>query len=119
MDLQSLLQFSNDKESIFVKQRVSEETLRNNLSSLRNLISFFREYPDLFIDFCKGDKCKFKFYDYQRIYLRAVMRHRYIYATYPRSYSKSFLGMMSLLLKAVLFPGSHLFVTTGGKFIII
>lgn len=44
-----------------------------------------------------------------------VARHRYVYATYPRAFSKSFLSVLVLMLRAVLFPGSHLFVTTGGK----
>ena len=43
------------------------------------------------------------------------MRHRYTYATFPRAYSKSFLSVMVLMLRAILYPGSHLFVTTGGK----
>lgn len=43
------------------------------------------------------------------------MRHRYAYATFPRAYSKSFLSVLILMLRCVLFPGAHLFVTTGGK----
>ena len=43
------------------------------------------------------------------------MRHRYMYATFPRAYSKSFLSVLVLMLICILYPGSHLFVTTGGK----
>ena len=43
------------------------------------------------------------------------MRHRYAYATFPRAYSKSFLSVLILMIRCTLFPGSHLFVTTGGK----
>ena len=43
------------------------------------------------------------------------MRHRYVYATFPRAYSKSFLSMMVLMLRCILYPNSNLFVTTGGK----
>jgi hypothetical protein len=43
------------------------------------------------------------------------MRHRYTYATFPRAYSKSFLSVLVLMLRCILYPGSHLFVTTGGK----
>ena len=43
------------------------------------------------------------------------MRHRYAYATFPRAYSKSFLSVLILMLRCVLYPGAHLFVTTGGK----
>ena len=43
------------------------------------------------------------------------MRHRYVYATFPRAFSKSFLSMMALMIKAILYPNSELFITTGGK----
>jgi hypothetical protein len=85
------------------------------LDNLRYLISFFREYPDLLVDYMKGPDSTFKFFLYQRIFLRVVMRHRYVYATFPRAYSKSFLSMMVLMLRCILYPGSDLFVTTGGK----
>ena len=47
--------------------------------------------------------------------MRAATRHKYLYATYPRGYSKSFLSMLILMVRCVLYPGSKLFVTSGGK----
>jgi hypothetical protein len=63
----------------------------------------------------KGPDNNFEFYFYQRIFLRIAMRHRYTYGTFPRAFSKSFLTMMVLMLRCILYPGSELFVTTGGK----
>ena len=97
------------------KQGNSEERIAAQLEPLRKLISFFRQYPDLLVDFMKGPESTFHFYFYQRIFLRVVMRHRYVYATFPRAYSKSFLSMMILMLRCILYPGSELFVTTGGR----
>ena len=97
------------------KQGLSEERLNAQLDNLRTMIAFFRQYPDLLVDFMKGPKSTFNFYSYQRIFLRSVMRHRYVYATFPRAYSKSFLSVMALMLRCILYPNSHLFVTTGGK----
>ena len=113
MSLQTLLEMSNSSEVI--KQGVSEERLRKNLNKLRERVSFYREYPDLFIDEIKGPNCKFKFRLSQRIFLRIVMRHKYVYAVFPRGFSKSFIAVMALMLKAILFPNSYLFVTTGRK----
>lgn len=101
--------------SSFVKDEVSEDRLREYIDKIRNKIAFYREYPDLFIDDIKGPDSIFKFRYVQRIYLRAVMRHRYVYCTFTRGFSKSFLAIMCLMIKAVLFPGSKLFVTTGGR----
>ena len=81
MALSELMNLSNASH----KQGLSEERIKAQLFYLRHLIAFFREYPDIFIDFIKGENCTFEFYTYQRIFLRVVMRHRYVYATFPRA----------------------------------
>lgn len=113
MSLKSLLDLSESRNN--QKQEVSEERIAAILPQLRQLISFFREYPDIYIDFIKGPDCNFEFYFYQRVFLRIVMRHRYVYATFPRAFSKSFLSMMVLILRCIFYPGCELFITTGGK----
>ena len=85
MALQDILSLSRSKDFIGKKQGMSKERLDAQLSNLRNKIAFYREYPDLFIDDIKGPDCSFKFYFYQRVFLRIVMRHRYVYATFPRA----------------------------------
>jgi len=115
MALADLLNISSSQESLGQKQGLSKERVDAQLDNIRNLIAFYREYPDIFIDQIKGPDCPFRFYFYQRIFLRIVMRHRYVYATFPRAYSKSFLTMMALFIRCILYPNSHLFVTTGGK----
>ena len=85
MSLQNLLALSSNRSN-FHKVGLSEERLSAQLEPLRKLIAFYREYPDYFIDDIKGPDCTFKFYTYQRIYLRVVSRHRYVYCTFPRKY---------------------------------
>ena len=114
MSLQSLLNLSSERQ-IYKKKGLSEQRIMDNLPWIRNLISYFRQYPDVFVDFIKGKDSNFEFLFYQRIFLRNVMRHRYVCATFPRAYSKSFLSMMALMIRCILYPHSHLFVTTGGK----
>lgn len=99
------------------KRGLSEERIKEQINNIRNLISFYRVYPDLFIDdlLRENNPHNFRFYNYQRTFLRAAMRHRYLYATFPRGYSKSFLSVMVLAIRCILYPNSHLFVTTGGK----
>ena len=111
MSLQQLLDISTKRK----KRGISEERVEAVLSELRYVISFFREYPDLFVDYIKGPNSTFKFYFYQRVFLRIVIRHRKVYATFPRAYSKSFLSMMALMLRCIFYPRSELFITTGGK----
>ena len=110
-DLMSIVSTGDNK-----KMGLSEERVNAIIPVAREYISFWREYPDIFVEFlCGNNPNNFKLYFYQRIFLRAVMRHRYAYATFPRAYSKSFLSVLVLMLRCILYPGSHLFVTTGGK----
>ena len=114
MALADLMELTLTKDSN--KIGLSEERIREQMEPLRQYISFWREYPDLFVEFlCGNNPQNFKLFFYQRVFLRAVIRHRYAYATFPRAYSKSFLSVLILMIRCILFPGSHLFVTTGGK----
>ena len=111
MALENLLELSSNRKKI----GLSEERVRPLLPQIGKYVSFWREYPDLFIDFMAGPNSQFHFYFYQRVFLRAVMRHKYVYCTFPRAYSKSFLSVMVLMIRCILYPRAKLFVTSGGK----
>ena len=114
MALQDLLSLTINRDQ--QKIGLSEERIRAQLPVVRQYVSYWREYPDMFVEFlCGPNPENFQLFFYQRLFLRAVMRHRYAYATFPRAYSKSFLSVLVLMLRCILYPGSHLFVTTGGK----
>lgn len=117
MALKDLLDLSQSRRKI----GLSEERVKAIIPVARQYISFWREYPDLFVDFLvrgtrqEAKDGEFKFYFYQRVFLRAAMRHQYLYAVFPRAYSKSFLSVMVLMIKCILYPRCKLFVTSGGK----
>ena len=116
MALQDLLNLSTARRKI----GLSPERVEAVMPVIRKYVAFWREYPDLFVDFMvRGNRepkdGEFKFYFYQRVFLRSVMRYQYVYAVFPRAYSKSFLSVMALMIRCILYPGAHLFVTSGGK----
>ena len=111
MALQDLLNLSTNRKKI----GLSEERIRAIIPAARQYISFWREYPDLFVDFMKGPDNTFNLFFYQRVFMRAAMRHKYVYAVFPRAYSKSFLAVMILMIRCILYPRCKLFVTSGGK----
>ena len=114
MALEHLMTLSANRDVL--KKGISKERIDAVLPELRKSFSFYREYPDLFVDFlCGHNPENFKLFFYQRVFLRICMRHKYVYATFPRAYSKSFLAILVLMLRCILFPGAKLFVTTGGK----
>mgnify|MGYP000475546041 CR=1 FL=1 len=113
MALQDLLDLSDSRKKI----GLSEERVRAVISIGRQYIAYWREYPDMFVDYLleMGNPQDFKFFFYQRVFLRIAMRHQYVYAVFPRAYSKSFLSIMTLMIRCILYPKCKLFVTSGGK----
>lgn len=120
MSLSTLLEGNAAHEE--KKIGISEERIEAIKPALRQYIAFWREYPDLFVDFMQtgGDPSKvkdltFRLFFYQRVFLRVVMRYKYVFAVYPRAYSKSFLTVLVMMIRCILFPGVHLFSSAGGK----
>ena len=110
-DLLSVTQSEN------AKIEITEDLLMKNIDDYRNIIAYWRMYPDRLIDYyCSlNPENTFHFYFFQRLTLRVIMRHKYSYAVFCRAYSKSFLSVMSLMLKAILYPGAHLFTVAEGE----
>ena len=88
MALSNLLDLSAAKSR--KKIGISEERIQAVMPHLRDHISFWREYPDLFVDFMQtgGDpdkKLTFNLFFYQRVFLRVAIRYKYVYAVFPRA----------------------------------
>jgi hypothetical protein len=81
----------------------------------KELLSYFRWYPDKFLDFISGDNPKIQLYFYQRVYLRIMLRYRKVFITATRGTSKSFLQNLAFVLKCVMFPRTRLFCCAVGK----
>ena len=117
MALQDLLDISSKRKKI----GLSEERLEHIKPQLREYIAYWREYPDMFIDFLQtGENGEIPesglhFYFYQRVFLRVAMRYKYVYMVFPRAYSKSFLSVLTLMIRCILYPRAKLFVASGGK----
>ena len=83
MALQDLLDLSESRKKI----GLSEERVRAIIPIGRQYIAYWREYPDMFVDYLleMGNPQDFKFFFYQRVFLRIAMRHQYVYAVFPRA----------------------------------
>ena len=92
MALQDLLDLSQSRKKI----GISEERIEAVLPVIRQYTAFWREYPDLFVDFLvrgtrqQPKEGEFNFYFYQRVFLRCCMRYQYMYAVFPRRISAGF-----------------------------
>lgn len=94
---------------------MSEERIQEILPIFTEYASLWREYPDLFVDILLPKDSKFNLFFYQRLFLRAAIRHKYCFATFPRAFSKSFLAVLVLVIRCILYPGAKLFIVSGTK----
>lgn len=96
---------------------ITEDLLMEHIDDYRKLIAYWRLYPDRLIDYyCSLNPDNvFHLYAYQRMFLRILFRHQYVYATFVRAWSKSFMSVMAMMLRAILYPGIRLFTVAGGK----
>lgn len=117
MALESLLRTVSDKGRAARNVEIDKQKVLDHIDDYRNIISYWRKYPDKFVDYlCSlNPDNKFKFFFIQRVFLRICMRYKTVYATFSRGFSKSFLAVLSLMLKAVLYPDAKLATTADGK----
>ena len=72
MALQDLMELSLSKGG--KKTGLSEERIRESLPVIKQYIAYWREYPDMFVEFLcgPGNPENFHLFFYQRLFLRAV-----------------------------------------------
>lgn len=105
------------REGIPVEKGVvlTQEFLEQNEKLIGDYCNYFLRNPDLFLDTIKSKECPIKFFYYQRILLRAMMRYRFFFGTFTRGTSKSFIAILSQYLSCIFLPGSKRFLVSQFK----
>ena len=106
------------RPDLFETNKVNEQILKGfqkHKEKWRELCSYFRYYPDRFLDYISGDEPRIELYFYQRVYLRIMMRYRKVFLTATRGTSKSFLQNLAFVLKCIMYPRTRLFCCAPGK----
>ena len=109
-----------DKPEQYERNNTNEmkiKSFQNVKEKWRELCSYFRAYPDRFIDFIRDDSSNIHLYFYQRIHLRILLRYRRVFITATRGTSKSYIVMLAYILKCIFYPGIRLCVCAKGKFL--
>lgn len=97
------------------KKETSLRSFEETIEHWSKYCSYFRAYPDKFIDFIKDEGSKFELFPYQRLFLRVFFRFQECYMTFTRGTSKSFLQILALYLKCIMYPGIQVFLCSPGK----
>ncbi len=98
---------NNEPRTTLAEQEVF--SFSKNKEKWRELCSYWRAYPDKFIDKIRDPNSKIKLYFYQRIYLRIIFRYRKVFLTATRGTSKSYLINLAFILLCIMYPGIKLF----------
>lgn len=107
--------FNNWRVDFHKKNQEEIITFEKRINDWTKYCSYWRAYPDRFIDFINPDNGKFKFYYYQRVYLRIMFRYREVFITATRGTSKSFLQILAKYLQCIFYPGLKTFITAPGR----
>lgn len=94
---------------------LSPAWVEENRKVIEEWIDYFISYPDIFLDIIKPPSTAIDLYFYQRLLLRACVRFRYVFGTFTRGYSKSFIAILSRILVCIFFPYTKSFVCTDVK----
>lgn len=95
----------DDKAQGRLTNEKSIEKLKRNKERWKMLISYFRRYPDMFLEFITDGDAGIELYYFQRVYLRILCRYKNVFITATRGTSKSYLQILAVLIMAVLYPG--------------
>ena len=101
-----------------INRIISKEDILKHMDEYRDMVAFWRFYPDLFVDFLvevSGPECTFKLYPYQRVILRAMARYTDVNLTFSRGTSKSFLNVLWQMIKCILYPGTRSAIAASTK----
>lgn len=81
----------------------------------RDMISYFRMYPDRFIDYIKTESTMFDLLPFQRVYMRTFFRYKRVGIVASRGISKTYIELLSNYVKCILYPNNALAVAMPTK----
>jgi len=69
---------------------LTSQRIDDNLELYEKICNKFTAYPDLLLELLTPVDSNFDLFFYQRIFIRACLRYRYVYCVAPRAFSKTF-----------------------------
>ncbi len=113
-EIQEYLDFIGDSD-VIGENIITPQKIDKNFEKIGKAMNHFLAYPDIFLDIITPSDSKFKLFFFQRIMLRAMVRHRQTYITATRGASKSFTAFATRYQMAMSIPNHKTFVCTDVK----
>jgi hypothetical protein len=83
---------------------VTEEALYELLPDLEKYYDLWLAYPDKLLELFLPTDTSFSLFPFQKLGLRANLRYKYVFQIATRGYSKSFIAVLSKMMKCILLP---------------
>ena len=94
---------------------ITNKRIDKNRELYEKIYNYWMCYPDMFLQLIAREDSHFNLYFYQRIFLRAIMRHGRICTIAPRAFSKSFISILGMYLLCMFRPGIKCFICAPQK----
>ena len=109
---------SNDAELTSQIDALGEKNLsfiEKNIDKLVDMVSYFRFYPDLFLDLCTPEEGGIKLHTDQRVYYRVICRFYSVYGVFPRGWGKTHGEVLISVAICILYSGITVAITAQTK----
>lgn len=73
----------------------------------KKMLSYYREYPDKFLDMLRSPDALFGLTPFQRVYLRALIRYKKAGIVATRGTSKTYVHVLAKYVKCILYANDH------------
>ena len=101
--------------SSFKKEALKPDITKLDKKLWRARISYYREYPDKYLDDMEAEDADFSLNILQRLYLRARLRYKNSFLSATRGTTKSYISQLGDLVEAVLYPGKWISMVAPSK----
>lgn len=104
-----------DNPTVKPKNNNQQSFFSDHIKQYTEMISYFRWYPDLFLDMIAPKTGGVHLHFDQRVFLRCICRFMSIYGVFPRGWSKTWSEVISMFVIAILYPGITMSLTAQTK----
>lgn len=89
------------------KEKLNFSPYEKVKDDFRKMLSYYREYPDLFLDSIRSPDALFGLTPFQRVYLRVLLRYKKTGIVATRGTSKTYVHVLAKYVKCILYPNNH------------
>lgn len=101
--------------AISVNSNKDKTNFQKNLHKWRDLVAYYRWYPDLWYQLITPETGGIKLTLDQRLFLRVLVRFFSAYGCFPRGYGKTFIEVMAMIHICVFFPNMKMAMSAQTK----